>query len=82
MKVLTLISGGKYTLTEALYPEVLPSPIRLELVEDDDANLFEAELDAGRGTSKIRTIGNDMLDTAFSRAVLLFNNDICLFVLV
>ena len=81
MKVLTLISGGKYTLTEALYPEVLPSPIRFELV-DDDANLFEAELDAGRGTSNIRTMGNDMLDTACSRAVLLFNNDICLFVLV
>ena len=79
MKVLTLISGGKYTLTEALYRELLPSPIRLELV---DANLFEAELDAGRGTSKIRTMGNDMLDTVFSRAVLLFNNNICLFVLV
>ena len=81
MKVLTLISGGKNSLTEALYPEVLASPIRFELV-DDDANLFEAELDAGRGTSKIRTMGNDMLDTAFSRAVLLFSNNICLFVLV
>ena len=79
MKVLTLISGGKNSLTEALYRELLPSPIRLELV---DVNLFEAELDAGRGTSKIRTMGNDMLDTAFSRAVLLFNNNICLFVLV
>ena len=77
MKVFTLISGGKNSLTDALYPEVLPSPIRLEL-----ANLFEAKLDAGRGTSKIRTMGNDMLDTAFSRAVLLFNNDICLLVLV
>jgi hypothetical protein len=79
MKVLTLISGGKYSLTEALYPEVLPSPIRFEV---GDANLFEAELDVGRGTSKIRTMGNDMLDTAFSRAVLLFNNNICLFELV
>ena len=81
MKVFTLISGGKNTRTEALYPELLPSPTRLELV-DADANLLEAELDAGRGTSKIRTMGNDMLDTAFSRAVLLFNNNICLFVLV
>ena len=81
MKVLTLISGGKNSLTEALYSEVLPSPMRLELV-DEDPNLFEAELDAGRGTSNIRTMGNDMLDTAFSRAALLFNSDICLLVLV
>ena len=81
MKVFTLISGGKNSLTEALYSEVLPSPMRLELV-DEDPNLFEAELDAGRGTSNIRTMGNDMLDTAFSRAVLLFNSDICVLVLV